>query len=550
MKNSGVLKSDLKKLFVLVSLLIASLIYAHGKKSDRDPDAPQHNKRPNDFKSSSLVNPKDMMTHSADMKKRAAEQVRILETVNEQGEWKATAESIDSHTAPEWFMDAKFGMFIDWGLWSVAGWAPKKETGAMYPDWYEYRMDTDDAFMAYHEKNWGADFKRDDFLPLFSASKYDPDNLIQTARRAGMKYVVPFCKHHGGFCLWPSSFTFRDAVDMGPQKDLIKPLVESCRREELKFGFYFSIEEWEYPILDADGHLHNRAWGDEIKPYTDDLDKKISGKIPVDDFGVDYLVPQAKEFIDLYDPDILWYDGDWNTNVERLHTYDIAAYFYNNAEGRKEVAVNDRYGGHPGEKWQRSKRGDFFTNEYGDMEKEAKQTIHAWEECRGISQSFGYNWQDTEKNVISSKAFIDMFVDIVAHGGNLLLIVNLDEQGALPKIQHNRLEDIGQWLKVNGEGIYATRPFYPYTSDSLAFTRSKDGTSVFVILKKWPQHELSLDGIRPLQKSAVTLLGRDEPLSWDATDSGTVIKFPSRRQIQKDNLCDYAWVVKIKVQAR
>ena len=175
----------------------------------------------------------------------------------------------------------------------------------------------------------------------------------------------------------------------------------------------------------------------------------------------------------MYDPDIIWYDGDMSSiSAEQLNTYEIASYFYNKAEGGKEVAINDRYGTQD-KKWLRSIRGDFFTNEYGDMEKEAKKTTHAWEACWG-SQSFGYNWQDTDENVISSKEFIDKFVDIVAHGGNLLLIVNLDGQGALPKNQENRLRDIGKWLKVNREGIYPTRPVTRQIDGKVAYTRSKD----------------------------------------------------------------------------
>lgn len=174
--------------------------------------------------------------------------------VNNKGKWKPTTESLDSHQAPEWLPDAKFGVFIDWGLWSVAGWAPKKEKGAMYPDWYEFRMDTDSAFKAYHKTNWGEDFKRDDFIPFFQARKYHPGKLIRIAKEAGMKYVVPFNKHHSGFCLWSSSFTQRDAGD--------------------------------------------------------------------------YLIPQAAEFIDRYDPNLIWYDGQWLTDVDETKTYEPAAYFY------------------------------------------------------------------------------------------------------------------------------------------------------------------------------------------------------------------------------
>ena len=168
----------------------------------------------------------------------------------------------------------------------------------MYPDWYEFRLDTDSAFIKYHEKIWGKDFKRDDFIPLFAASKYQPQKLVEIAKEAGMKYVVPFNKHHSGFCLWPSSFTQRDAMDMGPGKDLIKPLVESCQKEGLKFGFYFSVEEWEYPVIDAAGKLQNRLWGGEIKPYSPELEKKSSGKIAVKNYATDYLIPQAIEFIE------------------------------------------------------------------------------------------------------------------------------------------------------------------------------------------------------------------------------------------------------------
>jgi alpha-L-fucosidase len=374
---------------------LAICCYGQSIEEEKIPLAPKHNRRPENFQPHKTnYSLEELRDHfSEEMMRNAAKQNETVKQTNLQGKWKPTTESVDSHKAPEWFKDVKFGMFIDWGLWAVAGWAPKKEKGAMYPDWYEFRLDADSTFVKYHEKNWGQDFKRDDLIPLFTASRYQPEKLVDIAKDAGMKYIVPFSKHHGGFCLWPSSFTQRDAVDMGPKKDLIKPLVESCKKEGLKFGFYFSIEEWEYPLIGSNGELQNRGWGwrGGIKPFTPDLEKKISGKIAVKDYASDYLVPQATEFIDKYDPDLIWYDGDMSSaSAEGLRTYDIAAYFYNKAEGRKEVAVNDRYGTKDNKKL-RSVRGDFFTNEYGNMEKEVKQTSRTWEACWGISQSFGYN---------------------------------------------------------------------------------------------------------------------------------------------------------------
>ena len=331
-----------------------------------------------------------------------------------------------------------------------------------------------------------------------------------------------------------------------PQKDLIKPLMEGSKKHGLKFGFYFSAEEWEYPLIGDEGKLVTRKWGGKIEPYSAEMERKASGKIAVENFATDYLVPQAVEFIDSYDPDILWFDGDWDTNVQDLKTYDIASYFYNNAEGRKEVAVNDRYGGNEGEKWLRSKRGDFFTNEYGDMQKEAIQAFHAWEECRGISQSYGYNWQDTEENVISAKAFIDMFVEIVAHGGNLLLIVNLDGKGALPEIQENRLKEIGEWLKVNGEGIYNSRPYRLQSEEKVAYTQSKDKKYVYAILNEWPGQKLVLKNVRAKNGGKIEMLGHNESFEWTNTDEGVSVKFPNQLQNENNRPCAYAWILRIE----
>jgi alpha-L-fucosidase len=128
--------------------------------------------------------------------------------------------SIRQHECPEWFRDAKFGMFIDWGLYSVAGWDAPKKSGAMYPDWYMKNM-LGGNVKEYHDKTWGKDFMPDDFIPLFTAGNYKPEWLIEPAKEAGIKHVVPFCRHHGGFCLWPGSYTERDAMDMGPKKTVL-----------------------------------------------------------------------------------------------------------------------------------------------------------------------------------------------------------------------------------------------------------------------------------------------------------------------------------------
>jgi alpha-L-fucosidase len=572
------------RLFLTSLLLLSCPLHAfcQGKAVDEPvPLAPKEYRRPEGYDPKpfrfpySLQQMQEKYSGSV-MSLAAKEYARAMKVINE-GKWKATSESIDLHPTPEWFSDAKLGMFIDWGLWSVGGYATRMTDEAMYPDWYEYRMVDDDrpykanhiSMIPYHHKNWGADMERGDFIPLFQARNYDPEALTDLAVEAGMKYVIPFCKHFSGFCIWPSSYTFMDVGDrLG--KDLMQPLVDNCRKKNLKFGFYYGTQEWEYPIIGENNRLLCRTWfrgnttigaynPEELSVASDNGKKKVSihdweniipGKIPVKDFLRDYLIPQAIEFIDRYDPDIVWYDGEWTDPVEALGSYEIAAYLYNHAEGRKDVAVNDRYGQVNG-KGVRKLRGDIFTSEYGYNGKGAIQRkpwmLHPWEENRGISQSFGFNWQDTDANVLSAKELVDMFVNIVSAGGNLLLIVNLDGQGALPEIQKERLRAIGKWLKVNGDGIYNTRPCETISEGNVRYTRSKDNKTVFAISLEWPGEKLELSAVQPAKGSQIYMLGYDKPLKWTCRNGITTIAIPKKLQNPSDRPCDHACTFRISM---
>ncbi|MDR0559157.1 MAG: alpha-L-fucosidase [Prevotellaceae bacterium] len=513
---------------------------------------------------------KDMQEKfSDDMMQRAAKEYRRMTDVNSNGTWKPDWLSLMKHQTPEWFSDIKFGMFIDWGLWSVAGYTllldPDRE---VYPDWYEYQMIADNngprrydkhgkifSLRQYHEKNWGKDFSRGDFIPLFTAENFNADKLTDLAVEAGMKYVIPFCKHFSGWCIWQSSYTHMDVGErLG--EDIMQPLVDNCKKKGLKFGFYYGTQEWEYPII-TDSAMVIREWfrmrhKNPAAPYTPEVENLIPGKIPVRNFLRDYSIPQAVEFIDKYDPDILWYDGDWDTMAEDLGSYEISAYFYNKAEGRKQVAVNDRYGlKKEDRRTSRARLGDIFTSEHHSIHESKKNGDHAWEENRGISSSFGFNWQDTDENVISSKTFIDMFVDIVAEGGNLLLIVNPDGKGALPDAQVKRLKDIGKWLKVNGEGIYNTRPYTTPKEGFIRYTRSKDGKTVYAICTEFPKDKLTLSSVTLGKTGQITMLGaEDVKLKWTskttADQTQLIIKIP--KSLYAKRASEYAWVFKITLQ--
>ena len=156
-------------------------------------------------------------------------------------------DSLDSHKCPDWFDNAKLGMYFHWGLSSVPAWAPRSE-GISYAEWYWMSMtDPKNPTYQYHRKTYGENFKYDDFIPMFKAEKYDPTEWVRFAKNCGMKYVFINTKHHDGFCLWPTKYTDRNAFKLGPKRDLMGPFVKAARAEGLKVGFYYSYYEWFNP---------------------------------------------------------------------------------------------------------------------------------------------------------------------------------------------------------------------------------------------------------------------------------------------------------------
>ena len=485
-----------------------------------------------------------------------------LEEVNRMGTYQGTLESIDKHSSPEWYRDAKLCIFYDWGPYSIAGYGTKGWSRARYPDWYLNHMYHDHA--AYHREHWGADFHRDDFIPLFTAENFNADEIVKMVKMSGAKYLVPFSKHHDGFCLWDSKYTRRDVVDMYPGRDLTAELVEACRKEGIYHGFYFSVEEYEYPLIDEDGQLYIRYWSRGMAPDNSGLvsesgqvsgafvselhNRMLSGKIPVRNFIDELIVPQAKDFIDKYDPDILWFDGEWQRPAEYYRTPEIVAYFYNRAEGRKEVLSNDRLG-----QGTREKHGDFFTSETDEVVEKMDQ---AWEENRSMSESYGYNQTDSLENYLSADELVQMLVRIVAKGGNLNLMVNPDGSGQVPRIQLDLMKELGEWLRVNGEAIYGTRPYetlcdITQLGQPVWYTMSKDSTYGYAIVFDWPKSETFIcKGANMIWESEVTMLGYGKPLEWvdvgrdrwgmSAKVPGEMLGNPAARP------CKYAWVLKFK----
>ena len=525
-------------------LILTALLLAPPAALPAQPPAPP--RRPADFKPFQFEPSTEQLTEkcSALQMKRAEGERKEMEAVNEKGPWKPTWESLDQHQAPEWLLDAKLGVMLNWGMHSVPAW-DQNRGGAMYPDAYGCEMYRGGIVAAHHAKFWGADFQWDDFLPLFNAEQYDPQALVSLFEEAGARYLITMSKHHDGVAWWDSQWTRRNTVQMGPKQDLLTPLMAAAKQRDFKVVLYFCYEEWATAMLGADGKPGCRIWNwgsyAGLHPLTPENQRRISGNIPVMNYYDQYMMPLVKEMIDRFDPDGLWQDGEWATPTETLRSRELAAYFYNQANGRKEVSVNDRYG-----QGTRDHHGDYFASEYNSTQ----SFVHPWEECQGISHSFAYNYEDNEESLGSPARLIHRLINIVSKNGNLVIIGGPDASGVYPQNVVRRFKALGAWMKVNGEAIYATRILPPYQEENISYTRSKDGRFAYAICKQWPGRSLTLPGVLANEGAAITMLGVAEPLRWQQNERGLTISLPENLQDEQARPCQHAWAIRIPMQPK
>ncbi|HUT23598.1 MAG TPA: alpha-L-fucosidase [Sumerlaeia bacterium] len=339
----------------------------------------------------------------------------------EKGPYEPTWESLDSRPTPQWFADAKFGVFIHWGVYSVPAWGPK----GSYSEWYlNYMRNKQSETWKFHERVYGADFQYEDFAPLFKAEMYDPDEWADVFAKSGAKYVILTSKHHDGYCLWPSKDRPGwNSMEVGPKRDLLGDLMEAGRKRGLKMGFYYSLYEWTHPL------------------YPKEVDRYVE----------EYMMPQFKDAVTRYQPSIIFADGEWDHPSEKWRSRELLAWLFNEADCRRDVVVNDRWGA-----GDRHKHGGYYTTEYGGG---LEGIDHPWEETRGMGHSFGYNRNEDISEYRSAEDMIYLLIDLVSRGGNLLLDIGPAGDGRIPVIMQERLLQIGEWLDVNGEAIYGARPW-------------------------------------------------------------------------------------------
>jgi alpha-L-fucosidase len=424
--------------------------------------------------------------------------------------YQPTWESIRKHKVPEWFDDAKLGIFIHWGLFSVPAWAPPSgELGKVdpsqwfknnpYAEWYLNSIKIKDSpSQQHHLKTYGPNFDYLDFIPTFNREirKWNPDGWARLFHDTGARYVVLVTKHHDGFTLWPSAVKnpHRKPDQQHADRDIVGDLTTAVRRQGMKMGLYYS------------GGLDWSFEGDPIENRRD-----LMARVPQSDEYARYADAHWRELLNRYQPTVLWNDINYPKKGDLLHLF---ADFYNRVP---EGLVNNRWG---------TDFSDFTTPEYAKQDRvEGKK----WEATRGLGFSFGYNQVEGPEQVLPAEKLITTFVDIVSKGGNLLLNIGPKPDGSISQIQLDRLHSLGAWLKANGEAIFDTRTWVRPTGKTVdgmevRFTRRRD--AVYAILLGKPRgREITIESLTVAPGTKVEMLGAGQA-TWTQSGHDLTLALP------------------------
>lgn len=397
----------------------------------------------------------------------------------------------------KWWLDAKFGLFVHYGLYSILGGEWKGETVPRYAEWIQ---------------RWGK-IPSEEYISLasdFNPKELDADLWVRTAKEAGMKYMVITTKHHEGFCLWDSKFT---EFDLGEgttfNRDILAELSAACKKYGIEFGTYYSIIDWHHPSQRADLATNQPPMNDK-EGY------------------VKYMKAQLKELITKYHPSIMWFDGDW----VKWWTLEDGIDLYNYLRKLDpKLIINNRV----------AKR-KLTTKDFGTPENATPGVAldYPWEACWTVNHSWGYKKSDTTWK--SPKVLIQKQIDINSKGGNLLLNVGPKADGSFPEASISLLKEMGTWNKTHQEAVYKTEyvDLLPQSWGKLVKTQGSNNSKgeIFAYVYDWPKYNLIIKGVSMGEFKAYTYQGKQLPVS--AVNNNIKI------DVSSVNPSKYATVLRIK----
>lgn len=455
-----------------------------------------------------------------------------------QPDWK----SLEGYTVPEWYLDAKFGIFIHWGVYSVPAFENEWYPRNMYlkgQKAYEHHIDTYGPHRRFGYK---------DFVPEFKAERWDPDEWAELFKKSGAKYVVLVAEHHDGFAMYDCSYSEWNSIKKGPKRDIARELAVAVRKKGLVFGVsYHRAEHWWFfeGGMQFDSDVKDPRYHSLYGPA------KPSGTQPDEEFLNEWL-GRACELVDKYCPQLFWFDWWIEQNSFEPYLKKFAAYYYNRgAQWNLGVAINYKHNAFP-EK-----------TAVLDIERGKLDTLRQrfWQTDTSVcKKSWGYIKDHDYK---SAGSIILDLVDIASKNGCLLLNIAPRPDGTIPEEQCEILLEVGRWLEINGEAIYGTRPWIvygegptrsiggefkdqsePFTGRDIRFTTK--GSTLYAIALAWPGEELVVQSLgtnlRLYQGEIwnIKLLGSEEPVEWSLDETGLRMKVPTHKP------CNYAFAFKIE----
>ena len=471
-----------------------------------------------------------------------------------------TWESLRKHSVPSWFGDAKFGIFIHWGVYSVPAFAN---------EWYpRFMYQQGSPQFQHHRATWGdqAQFGYKDFIPLFKGERFDPDGWVDVFSRAGARYLVVVAEHHDGFAMYDTARSEWNALKMGPKRDVVGELTRAAHLRGLVPGVSnHRAEHWWFfdggrtfpsDVMDP---RYDALYGPAAMASPDDVDSPAwKGRDwqprPDARFLEDWL-GRCCELVDKYQPQVFYFDWWIEQAVFEPYLQRFAAYYYNRAsEWGKEVVLQYKFEAFP-------KGTALYDIERGKL---AGIREDHWQTDTSVSyQSWGYVDDDEFK---SPTIIVHDLVDIVSKNGNLLLNVGPKPDGTIPDKAASLLLDLGAWLGVNAEAIYGTHPWHgfgeggttiveghlreredkAFNAEDVRFTTK--GDCLYAICLGWPGETArmkSLGSHSAVPASAIEqiqMLGSNQPLAWSQDESGLQILTPSHRP------CDHAYAFRIRLK--
>jgi len=457
-------------------------------------------------------------------------------------------ESLKNYSAPEWYEDAKIGFWVHWGVYSVPAFS-----GDHAAEWYgRWMYSTEEngekrglATHNHHVQTYGdpSVFGYKDFIPMFKAEKFNPNQWAEFFVKGGARFFCMMGAHHDNFAMWNTKLSRFNAVQMGPKRDLVGEIEKAVRAKGLKFGVSnhsgWNSGFFQFNILnnyDAKDTTYQDLYGNPI----------IEGKnVRPSDRDLNRWLARTKELCDMYKPDLYYFDWDINGTPFETRRIEFAAHYYN-----KAIEWGDGRYGSPGVVLNYKNKAFPFGAAVLDHERGRENTIPAivWQTDDCVYD--GNNWSYVPNAPIKSpKTIIDELIDIVSKRGVLMLSFGPKADGTFPEDQKQLMFSLGDWLKINGEAIYSTRPWkifgegpaitskekkIIYTSEDIRFTRNKAKTTLYAVLLDWPNGDITIkslcsDSLTLKEIKNISLIGSSEKLHWSMDKNGLTIKKPTRK---------------------